>query len=229
MSVKINKISKHYGEHHLFEDLNFDVQQHEIVALVGPSGCGKSTLLRIIAGFEKPTAGEIICSGNTKTIFQYDGLLPWMTVKENIALGAKQNPQDIAHWLERVQMLSFVDHYPRELSGGMRQRAELARAMIGGSDVLLMDEPFSALDMFSRLKLREELAIILNQEARTVILVTHDVVEAAQLADRIFILSNRPMRIIQELKLNSKRPRLMTAPEVIAVAAELIKVMEAGQ
>jgi NitT/TauT family transport system ATP-binding protein len=158
--------------------------------------------------------------GRARTIYQHGGLFPWLTVAENIELGLRESPPPerahaLAEMLALIRLESFAGHYPRQISGGMRQRVELARALAGASDILLMDEPFSALDYFARLRLRVELARLLRERPRTVVLVTHDVNEAAQLADRVVVLSGRPGTVRCELRLELTRPRAPTHPVVV--------------
>ncbi len=154
-------------------------------------------------------------------VYQQDGLFPWQTVEQNIALGLRSLADDrerqkqIAELLQLIRLEGFGESYPHQLSGGMRQRVELARALAGASDILLMDEPFSALDYLSRLRMRQELSRILHERPRTVVLVTHDIEEAAQLADRVIVLSERPAQIRAELRIQAARPRDPTHPEVV--------------
>ncbi|MEP6753944.1 MAG: ABC transporter ATP-binding protein, partial [Chthonomonadales bacterium] len=187
------------------------------VAIVGPSGCGKTTLLNLLSGHDKPTSGEVERHGVVRQVYQQDGLFPWMTVSQNIALGVAESERAtaVSEMLALIRMESFGEHFPHQLSGGMRQRVELARALAGQSDILLMDEPFSALDYISRLRIRNEVAHLIRERPRTVVLVTHDIEEAAQLADRVLVLSERPARIVKELVIKLPRPRELTHPEVV--------------
>ena len=195
---------------------------------MGPSGCGKTTLLNLLSGYDAPTSGTIERPPNVRMVYQQDSLLPWLTVRENVALGkreqgkgkSKENAHDsqkptpdVADLIELVGLLEFADVYPHELSGGMRQRAELARALGGDTDLLLLDEPFSALDYLTRLGLRQELAGILKARPAQVVLVTHDIEEASQLADRVLVLSARPGRIRCEIPIALPRPRPPTHPD----------------
>jgi NitT/TauT family transport system ATP-binding protein len=193
--------------------LSLTIVEGEFVAIVGPSGCGKTTLLNVLSGYLQPTGGSISRTGQSRMVYQQDGLFPWRTVSQNIALGLRDVPdqrereRQIRELIRLIRMEGFENHYPHQLSGGMRQRVELARALAGESDVLLMDEPFSSLDYLTRLRIRAELARLLEERPRTVVLVTHDIEEAAQLADRIVVLSERPARIRYEHSVSASRPR----------------------
>ena len=174
--------------------------------MVGPSGCGKTTLLNLFSGFLKPSSGSVVCSGRVRMVYQHDSLFPWQTAAQNIAMGLRdlsseaERVRQLKEMLRLIKLEEFAAHYPHQLSGGMRQRVELARALAGDTDILLLDEPFSSLDYLTRLRLRRELARMLEELPRTVVLVTHDIEEAAQLADRILVLSDRPARICRELQ-----------------------------
>ena len=165
----------------VIDGLDLEVTKDEIVVCVGPSGCGKSTLLGLLGGHLKPTRGSIVRKGQSRTIYQDGGLFPWQTVRENMAVGlsseitGEQRTKKVAEWLEITRLVEFADHYPHQLSGGMRQRVELARVLAGDSDILLMDEPFSALDYQARLRLRRELVRLLEKRPRTVVFVNHDI------------------------------------------------------
>ena len=205
----------------VMQDLSFCILPGEFVAVVGPSGCGKTSLLNLLAGDMAPMEGRVEIQGRARRVFQQDGLFPWRTVSENIALGLRLNiaagerARQIGEMLALIGLEAFADHYPHQLSGGMRQRVELARALSGESDILLMDEPFSALDYLTRLRLRGELARLLAEKPRTVVLVTHDIEEAAQLADRIVVLSERPARVCSDLLISLPRPRAVTDPAIV--------------
>ncbi|MBD2701448.1 ABC transporter ATP-binding protein [Spirosoma sp. BT702] len=202
-----------------------------MVMLVGPSGCGKTTLLDLLSGHMAPVSGKITRQGTARTVYQQDGLFPWLTVWENVGIGLrsvpdpKQRDDEIAELLELVNLTSFKNHYPHQLSGGMRQRAELARVLAGDSDILLMDEPFSALDYQARLTMRRELARVLQKRPRTVVFVTHDIEEAAQLADRVLILSKRPATICQELPITIPRPRGLADDEVVEAMRMILRAL----
>jgi NitT/TauT family transport system ATP-binding protein len=223
---------------HVLEDINLDVRDSELVVLVGPSGCGKSTLLNIAGGFLSATQGGIQVDGQPVTgpdprrifIFQENAVFPWLTVEENIGFGVKR-PTDaerrelIEHYIEMVGLVGFGKAFPRELSGGMRQRVEIARALAAEPDILFMDEPFGALDYLTRLRLRAELIQIWQREKRTILFVTHDVEEAVQLADRIVVMGKRPSRIRAIVPVEVPRPRDLDDPILRILRDEIFEVM----
>lgn len=222
----------HYGfstNDSVLSDVSLTIAPGEFVAIVGPSGCGKTTLLNLLAGDMKPTGGAVNVQGLARRVFQQDGLFPWRTVSENIALGLRRGisegdrTSEINAMLVLVGLEAFGDHYPHQLSGGMRQRVELARALSGDADILLMDEPFSALDYLTRLRLRQELARLLAEKPRTVVLVTHDIEEAAQLADRVVVLGQRPATVRREFSLALvPRPRAATDSGVVETVQRIL-------
>ena len=203
-------------------EISIEIERREFVAVVGPSGCGKTTLLNLLSGYDQPSSGVAERHGQVRMVYQADGLFPWKTVAQNIALGLrhlsseKERRRQIDGMISLIELGGFEHHYPHQLSGGMRQRVELARALSGDSDILLMDEPFSSLDYLARLRMRQELARFLRELPRTVVLVTHDIEEAAQLADRVIVLSGRPAQIRRELRVRAARPRALTHPEVVS-------------
>jgi NitT/TauT family transport system ATP-binding protein len=225
----LQNVSHSYGAVAVLNDLNLEVNSGEVVVLVGPSGCGKSTILNLLSGYIQPLSGSIIRDGIIRTVYQQDGLYPWLTVSENIAMGLRllndkaQRNKELVELIELVHLEGFEHHYPHQLSGGMRQRAEMARVLAGDSDILLMDEPFSALDYQSRLRMRRELIRLLEQRPRTVVFVTHDIEEAAQLADRVLVLSSRPASICRELIIKTQHPRDLTGDAVIGAMKEILK------
>jgi ABC-type nitrate/sulfonate/bicarbonate transport system ATPase subunit len=219
-ALRIEDGSVSFGAVEVFRNLSLEIRRGEFVAVVGPSGCGKTTLLNLFSGFLKLSSGSVVCSGRARTVYQHDSLFPWLTAAQNIALGLRELPQaEIDRQLREIMRLidldEFAGHFPHQLSGGMRQRVELARALIGATDTLLLDEPFSSLDYLTRLRLRRELARMLEELPRTVVLVTHDIEEAAQLADRVLVLSDRPARICREFRVAIPRPRELTHPIVV--------------
>ena len=229
--IRLDGVSRSFGSVSVLESLSIDIMKGEFVAVVGPSGCGKTTLLNLLSGYDTPSAGTVSRNGTVRMVYQQSGLFPWKTAAENVLMGLRHLRDEAEQGRQLQQMLSLIGleafggHYPHQLSGGMQQRVELARALAGESDLLLMDEPFSALDYMTRLRMRGELARLLKERPRTVVLVTHDIEEAAQLADRVFVLTGRPAQVRRELCLSVPRPRDPTDPEVVdavhTVLAEL--------
>ena len=232
-----NYASEKGGRVVALEDISLDVRTGEFLCIVGPSGCGKSTLLHLIAGLDKPSAGEILLNGHRVSspgpdrilIFQDHGLFPWLTVRENVEFGLRMKGtakeelrQRSRHFLQLVQLSQFADSYIHQLSGGMRQRVALARSLAMQPDVLLMDEPFAALDAQTRDLLHDELERVWRETGQTIIFVTHNVREAARLGDRIVVLSFRPGRIKSEFNVELPRPRHMEDPHVVKVAGQVM-------
>jgi NitT/TauT family transport system ATP-binding protein len=223
---------------HVLDNIDIEVAAGEFVCIVGQSGCGKSTLLNIIGGFLKPTGGQTLIDGAPVTrpdmrrifIFQENALFPWLTVKENVGFGlmrkAKaQRNEIVAHYIEMVGLTGFEHSYPHELSGGMKQRVELARALAANPDVLYMDEPFGALDFLTRLRMRSELIRIWQAERKTVLFVTHDVEESVQLADRVVVLSRRPAKIRRIIDIDLPRPRNLDSPQYLDLRDEIFATL----
>ena len=229
--LRLVEVARAFGKLEVLQGLNLEVARHEFVAVVGPSGCGKTTLLNLLSGFDQPTSGQLLRSGEVRMVYQQDGLFPWLTAADNIALGLRHvrdesdRAQRVREMLSLIRLQDFDGHYPHQLSGGMRQRVELARALAAEADILLMDEPFSALDYLTRLQMRRELARLLRERPRTVVFVTHDIEEAAQLADRVIVLSERPARIRCVLPLEVPSPRDPTHPAVIATVQRVLDEM----
>jgi ABC-type nitrate/sulfonate/bicarbonate transport system ATPase subunit len=230
--LELTNVSVVFGAIEVIRNLSLTIPEGEFLAIVGPSGCGKTTLLNLLAGFERPSAGAIECQGRVRMVYQEDGLFPWATVTENIELGLRhiadrrERKRQIGELLRIIHIEGFEHHYPRQLSGGMRQRVELARALAGGSDILLLDEPFSALDYLTRLRMRNELARVLREMPTTAVLVTHDIEEAAQLADRIVVLTARPARIRRQYRISTPRPRELTNPEVVDAMGRILDALD---
>lgn len=226
--LMLENVSHNYGTVDVLHNINLTVHPGEVVVLVGPSGCGKTTILNILSGYIKPSSGTVTRKGIIRTVYQQDGLFPWLTVTENISLGLRNlkdeqlHQNELQELIQLIHLEGFENHYPHQLSGGMRQRVELARVLAGDSDILLMDEPFSALDYQTRLRMRMELVRLLETRPRTVVFVTHDIEEAAQLADRIFVLSNRPSTISRVLQIDMKRPRGLTDNIVVQAMREIL-------
>ncbi len=226
--LSLDAVHVRLGATEVLGGLTLHVHRGEFVALVGPSGCGKTTLLNLCAGWLEPAVGTLTRPARIRMIFQQDGLFPWLTAGDNVLAGLRHLPDDGTQrrradaLLALVGLTTFAGHYPHQLSGGMRQRVELARALGGDTDLLLMDEPFSSLDYLTRLRLRQELAMLLADEPRTVVLVTHDIEEAAQLADRVLVLSDRPATVRDEVRLASPRPRSATQPDVVEAVRRIL-------
>lgn len=198
----------------VLEDVSLDVAEGEFVCVLGPSGCGKSTLLRIAAGLEHPSAGSVTTSGRPSVVFQEHGVFPWLTVAENIAyplklrgMSASARKSRANELIDLVGLNQFADYYPSQLSGGMRQRTSVARALADDGKVLLMDEPFGALDEQTRVKQQQELLHIWESTGKAVLFITHSVDEALTLADRVVVMSHRPGHIIAEVDIPFGRPR----------------------
>jgi len=204
------------------EPTTITVGDNDFVTILGPSGCGKSTLLRLVAGLDTPTAGEVLLDGKSVTrpgpdrgmVFQSYTLFPWLTVADNVAFGlrekgvaASERTGIVAEWLTRVGLTSFANHYPKQLSGGMQQRTAIARALANDPAILLLDEPFGALDNQTRALMQELLLGIWERERKTVLFVTHDIEEAIFLATRVLVMSARPGRIKEILDVPLARPR----------------------
>jgi NitT/TauT family transport system ATP-binding protein len=226
--LRMENVSHNYGSVPVLHNFNLSVNSGEVVVLVGPSGCGKTTILNVLSGYIKPTGGKVTREGIVRTVYQQDGLFPWLTVSENISLGLRdlKNEQDreneMRDLIQLIHLEGFENHYPHQLSGGMRQRVELARVLAGDSDILLMDEPFSALDYQTRLRMRRELVRLLEKRPRTVVFVTHDIEEAAQLADRVFVLSSRPATVSRILPIELQKPRGLTDNIVVQAMQEIL-------
>ena len=217
-------------------DVNFRVRCNEFFSIVGPSGCGKTTLLNILAGFERPTRGALRVGGQAITapgweravVFQEYALFPWYTVVQNVRYGLqrKRVPEAeqrrlVDHYIGLVGLRGFESRYPRELSGGMRQRVSIARALAVNPSILLMDEPFASLDIQTREYMQDELLKIWEREPKTVIFVTHSIDEAIKLSDRIAIMAPRPGRVEEIKTVDFARPRDPTHPAVVRLAAEV--------
>jgi NitT/TauT family transport system ATP-binding protein len=225
----------------VLEDIDLDVCDGELVCLVGPSGCGKSTLLNVMGGFLSPTSGSVAIDGAVVTgpdprrilVFQDQGVFPWITVEGNIGFGLSKLPrtereQRIAHYVQMVRLEGFEHTYPSDLSGGMKQRLQVARALAVNPDILYLDEPFGALDSVTRLIMRGELLRIWQSERRTIIFVTHDVDEAVQLADRVVVLSSRPAKIQDILTIDIPHPRNISSPSYLNHRDDLLKKIGAA-
>jgi len=232
-AVILDRVSKVYGTQgnalHALDNITLDVEQGEFVCLLGASGCGKSTLLNIVAGLDRPSAGTLD-TGDARTtlMFQESALFPWLTARGNVELPLKirkvpraERRKQADDLLDLVNLGAFADKRPHELSGGMRQRVALARSLAQEVDVLLMDEPFGALDAMTRDVLHEELERVWRETGLTVIFVTHNVREAVRLGDRVILLSSRPGRIVEEYPIDIARPRRLDSFDVAGQAATI--------
>lgn len=224
---KVNKVFERRGaDLEVLANIDLSVAPGEFVCLLGPSGCGKSTLLNISGGFEQPTSGRVLIDGepvqgpNPRRVFVFQeyGIFPWASVWDNVALGLRHLSKGeqhtiVAQVIDLVGLTGFESTYPQELSGGMKQRVEVARALAVDPDVIFMDEPFGALDSLTRLSLRSELIRIWSKSGKTILFVTHDVDESIQLAQRIVVFSDRPGRIKEIIPVPLEHPRDLGSPE----------------
>ncbi len=238
-SVSMSFPGKRPGEQiDVLEKVNAEVAHGEFVCLVGPSGCGKSTLLNIVAGFIDATFGEVLVEREPVRgpdprrifVFQENGVFPWLNVRENVGFGLRKRQQSerdrvIARYIEMVSLTGFENAYPHELSGGMRQRVEIARALAADPDIIYMDEPFGALDFLTRLKMRADLVRIWQSEKKTILFVTHDIEEAVQLADRVLVMSPRPATIQEVVDVDLPRPRHLDSPGYLEKRDRIFRVM----
>ncbi|MCD2138297.1 ABC transporter ATP-binding protein [Salinicoccus halitifaciens] len=227
MKVELKDVHKEFKKGdgqklHVLDDINFNIEEGEFVSLLGPSGCGKSTILKLIAGLDKATSGDVRVNGEQVTkpgtdrivVFQEGGLFPWMTVKQNVTYGLNLKKMSKAEveekaveGLQMVHLGNFADAYPHELSGGMKQRVAIARALVMDPEVLLMDEPFAALDEQTRLVLHKELQNIWRKTGNTILFITHNIREALTLSDRVLLMSTRPGKIKESFTVRAARPR----------------------
>ena len=226
------------GEVEALGRIDATIAQGELVCLIGASGCGKSTMLRIIAGFEQPTTGEVLVDGrriagpgsDRGMVFQDYALFPWMTVSQNVSFGPRQRQlprEEIAktadEFVRMVGLERFADRYPNQLSGGMKQRVAIARVLANNASILLMDEPFGALDALTREQLQNELLQIWKRTGVTTIFVTHSVEEAVLLADRVLVMSAGPGRIDSDFRIDLPRPRDVSSPEFNALRRDIAR------
>lgn len=242
MGLELKDVGKTFDKdgqpYQVFSDVTLSVPSGQFVSLLGPSGCGKSTLLNIVAGLEEATTGQVLLNGQPITgpgpdrgvVFQEPALMPWLNVLENVtfalkALGKEEREERAINYLKLVHLSKFIKAYPHELSGGMRQRVAIARALAMDPHILLMDEPFGALDEQTRMMLHKELLAIWSQTKKTILFVTHNIREAVQLSDRIVLMGTRPGRIIKVFEVHLPRPRLATDPEVARLEEEIMDLL----
>ena len=219
--------------------ISLTVAAGEMVSLIGPSGCGKSTLLRLLAGLDRPTSGELLVGGEPITgpsaerglIFQDPNLFPWLTVRRNVQAGLaargvlRQRRHEVEEFLRLVGLEAFADVYPHQLSGGMAQRAALARALVNHPRVLLLDEPLGALDQFTRMRMQDEVLRVWKARGTTMLLVTHDIDEAIYMSDRIAIMTPRPGRVERVLDVPLPRPRQRSSPQFLELRAGILEML----
>jgi len=212
----------------VLSSVSLDVADGEFVCILGPSGCGKSTLLNIVGGFLKASAGSVLIDGQDVAgpdprrifVFQERGVFPWLTVAENIGFGLRkldteERAKIVDHYVQLVGLRGFERAYPSELSGGMKQRVEVARALAVNPDMLYLDEPFGALDSITRIQMRSELLRIWQAEKKTILFVTHDIEESVQLADWVIVMSARPAKIRRIVEIDVPRPRDLSSPRYL--------------
>jgi NitT/TauT family transport system ATP-binding protein len=242
--LSVSHLNKSFGKLEALRNINLDVQRGEFICVVGPSGCGKTTFLRIVAGLERATAGVVVLDGRAVKepgtdrgfVFQNDSLLPWRTVLANAIIGREVagslGPDDRKRTMELLKLVGlegFESYYPRQLSGGMRQRVNLARALAIDPEILLMDEPFAALDAQTREIMQTELLRIWQRGQKTVLFVTHQIDEAVFLADRVLVFARRPGRLQEEVKIPLPRPRdleIKRTPEFVALVDRIWRMIE---
>ncbi len=246
MDVKVRSVVKSFGELLVLEHVSFNVDSSEFVAICGPTGCGKTTLMKIIAGLLKPDSGEILLAGepvdyrrhNIGFVFQEPSYLPWRTVWGNVRFGleakiaslgwklTREEVEERVKWaIELVGLEGFENYYPHQISGGMKQKAALAQALATDPDLLLMDEPFGALDIQTRYYMERELLRVWSKLKKTVIFVTHYIEEAVYLADRVVVLSSIPAKVKAEVKVPLPRPRDVTSSEFIEIRKEITELI----
>ncbi|MFG5407972.1 ABC transporter ATP-binding protein [Piscinibacter sakaiensis] len=243
--LTVRGVERRFGPTLALQATNLDVAENDFITILGPSGCGKSTLLRIVAGLDTPTAGEVLLDGrridgpgaDRGMVFQSYTLFPWLTVRDNVCFGLRERGLPRAEQLERAQafiakvgLTGFENHYPKQLSGGMQQRVAIARALANGPRMLLMDEPFGALDHQTRELMQELLLGIWEAERTTVLFVTHDIDEAVFMGSRVVVMSARPGRIKRDLAVPLAHPRhysVKTSPAFSALKAELTEQVRA--
>lgn len=232
----VSKAFEHKAGHHaVLRDINLNIMEGELVTVVGPSGCGKSTLLNIIAGLDAPDLGSISAAGNERrvVIFQEGALFPWLTVFENVEFGLKaagvpkeQRHAKANHFIEMVQLSQFANSFVHQLSGGMKQRVAIARALALDPQILLMDEPFAALDVQTRELLHRQLLQIHESTGKTILFVTHNIDEALALGDRVLVLSSCIGGIKKEFVIDPGKPRDMESPEIAAIRRQLLTELQ---
>jgi len=230
--VVIDGVSKTFGATRALERIDLSVEDNDFLCILGPSGCGKSTLLRVVAGLEVPSTGRVLLDGQAVTrpgpdrgmVFQSYTLFPWLSVRDNILFGTRSTQEKATRLIAQVGLRGFENHYPKQLSGGMQQRTALARALANDPKILLLDEPFGALDNQTRALMQELLLGIWEADRKTVLFVTHDIEEAIFMANRVAVMSARPGRLKSIVPIELQHPRhytMKTTPEFSAYKARL--------
>lgn len=245
-ALRVVEVSKHFSSTddttestHALDQVSVNIEAGELVSLVGPSGCGKSTLLRLIAGLDSPDSGELWVgseqiaapSAERGLVFQDPNLFPWLTVRRNIEAGLvargvlQEKRGEVDEFMRLVGLESFATAFPHHLSGGMAQRAALARALINHPKVLLLDEPLGALDAFTRMRMQDEVLRLWDARGTTMVLVTHDIDEAIYMSDRIVIMTARPGRVERTIEIELKRPRERNSPDFLRYRVEILELL----
>ena len=241
-NIEIHNVNKSFDDVRVLNGFSLDVRPGSFVSLIGPSGCGKSTLLRIIGGLEKQYDGTVFLDGERVTragsdrgfAFQGSNLFPWLTVEGNVAFGLKarkiyrEKKQDVMDIIKLVGLSGFENSYPHQISGGMQQRASLARALVGHPKVLLLDEPLGALDAFTRMNLQDEILRIKNENDMTMLMVTHDVDEAIYMSDRVVVMSARPSRVEAVIDIDLPRPRVRVQDTFSLYRNRILDILNLG-
>ena len=241
-NIQIQNVNKSFDEVHVLNNFSLDIEPGSFVSLIGPSGCGKSTLLRIIGGLEKSYEGAVFLDGEKISkagsdrgfAFQGSNLFPWLTVKGNVAFGLKarkiykEKKQDVNEIINLVGLSGFENSYPHQISGGMQQRASLARALVGHPKVLLLDEPLGALDAFTRMNLQDEILRIKKENDMTMLMVTHDVDEAIYMSDRVVVMSARPSKVEAIIDIELPKPRARIQDAFAIYRNKILEILNYG-
>ena len=241
-NIQIQNVNKSFDEVHVLNNFSLDIEPGSFVSLIGPSGCGKSTLLRIIGGLEKSYEGAVFLDGEKISkagsdrgfAFQGSNLFPWLTVKGNVAFGLKarkiykEKKQDVNEIINLVGLSGFENSYPHQISGGMQQRASLARALVGHPKVLLLDEPLGALDAFTRMNLQDEILRIKKENNMTMLMVTHDVDEAIYMSDRVVVMSARPSKVEAVIDIELPKPRARIQDAFAIYRNKILEILNYG-
>lgn len=242
-TLELKAVDKSFGDLQVLANIDIHVEKGEFAVIVGPSGCGKSTALRMFAGLEHPSSGEVLANGQSITapdpkrvlIFQEHALYPWRTVEQNVGFGlelanvpVKERKKRTKEVLEKVGLDGFQTYYPQQLSGGMKQRASIARALVMKPEALLLDEPYGALDAITRLTMQNELLKLWKGSGMTCVLITHDIDEAVYLADTIYVMSPRPGKILERITTDLPRPRNRNSSGFVDIRQKIMDHLDIG-